>query len=126
MTEPPAEPNFTRRGDHFDSIEIRCGRGACRSNLQPIGNGTSPVSHPTYPQPAEMSIGSGALVLDTTFAVEVPSFSDARLTNAIDRAVRRIEMATGLRHAGRGVAGTTKLVVKGRSLLCTYSIAQRR
>ncbi len=64
------------------------------------------------PQPAEMSIGSGALELNSTFAVEVPSFSDARLTHAIDRAVRRIEMTTGLRHAGRGVAGTTRLVVK--------------
>lgn len=64
------------------------------------------------PQPAEMSVGSGGLPLDATFAVEVPGVSDARLTNAIDRAVRRIEIATGLRHAGRGVAGTTKLIVK--------------
>ncbi len=56
------------------------------------------------PQPAEMSIGSGALALDSTFAVEVPGVSDPCLTNAIDRAVRRIEMTTGLRHAGRGVA----------------------
>ncbi len=64
------------------------------------------------PQPAEMSIGSGALALDSTFAVEVPGVSDPRLTNAIDRAVRRIEMTTGLRHAGRGVAGTTRLIVK--------------
>ena len=64
------------------------------------------------PQPAEMSIGSGALALDSTFAVEVPGVSDPRLTNAIDRAVRRIEMNTGLRHAGRGFAGTTRLIVK--------------
>ncbi len=64
------------------------------------------------PQPAEMSIGSGALALDSTFAVEVPGVSDPRLTNAIDRAVRRIEITTGLRHAGRGVAGTTRLIVK--------------
>jgi hexosaminidase len=64
------------------------------------------------PQPAEMSIGSGTLALDSTFAVEVLGVSDARLTNAIDRAVRRIEMTTGLRHAGRGVAGTTRLIVK--------------
>ena len=64
------------------------------------------------PQPAEMSIGSGGLSLDSTFAVEVPGVSDARLMDAIDRAVRRIEMAAGLRHAGRGVAGTTSLVVK--------------
>jgi len=64
------------------------------------------------PQPAEMSVGSGGLALDSTFAVEVTGVSDARLTAAIDRAVRRIEMATGLRHAGRGVVGTTRLVVK--------------
>ena len=64
------------------------------------------------PQPVEMSIGSGGLYLDSTFAVEVKGVSDARLTDAIDRAVRRIEMATGLRHAGRGIAGTTRLVVK--------------
>jgi hexosaminidase len=64
------------------------------------------------PQPAEISVGSGALTLDSTFTVETPGVSDVRLTNAIDRAVRRIEMVAGLRHAGRGVAGTTKLVVK--------------
>ena len=64
------------------------------------------------PQPAEMSVGSGALTLNSTFAVETPVVSDARLTDAIARAVRRIEMATGLRHAGRGAAGTTKLVLK--------------
>lgn len=64
------------------------------------------------PQPAELSIGSGALALDSTFAVEVPGISDVRLTDAIDRAVRRIEMTAGLRHAGRGVAGTTRLIVK--------------
>ena len=64
------------------------------------------------PQPAKISIGSGGLALDSTFAVEVPGVSDARLTDAIDRAVRRIEMDTGLRHAGRGEVGKTKLVVK--------------
>jgi hexosaminidase len=64
------------------------------------------------PQPAEMSIGSGGLALNSTFAVEVPGVSDVLLTDAIDRAVRRIEMAAGLRHADRGVAGTTRLVVK--------------
>jgi hexosaminidase len=64
------------------------------------------------PQPAEMSVNSGALTLNSTFAVEIPGISDARLTDAIDRAVRRIEMSAGLRHAGRDVAGTTRLVVK--------------
>jgi hexosaminidase len=64
------------------------------------------------PQPAQISFGSDALALNSTFAVEIPGVSDARLTQAIDRDVRRIETVTGLRHAGRGVAGTTKLVVK--------------
>ena len=64
------------------------------------------------PMPAEMSIGSGWLPLGSTFAVEVPGVSYARLTEAIDRAVRRIEMATGLRHTGRGVSGRTRLIVK--------------
>jgi hexosaminidase len=64
------------------------------------------------PQPAHMSVDSGGLALNSTFAVEVPGVSDARLNDAIDRAVRRIEITAGLRHAGRGVAGTTRLVVK--------------
>jgi hexosaminidase len=64
------------------------------------------------PQPAELSVGSGALVLNSTFVVETPTVSDARLTDAIDRAVRRIEMTAKLRHAGPGVTPTTKLVVK--------------
>ena len=64
------------------------------------------------PQPAEISIGAGALALSSTFAVDVPDASDARLTDAINRAVRRIEMVAGLRHAGRDVKGTTRLVVK--------------
>ncbi len=64
------------------------------------------------PQPAEISFGSDALALNSTFAVEVPGVSDARLTEAIGRDLRRIEMVTGLRHAGRGVAGTTPLFVK--------------
>jgi hexosaminidase len=64
------------------------------------------------PKPAEMSLGSGWLALNSTFAVEVPGVSDARLSDAIDRAVRRIERSTGLRHSGGGVLGTTRLVVR--------------
>jgi hexosaminidase len=69
------------------------------------------VNH-LMPQPAELSVGSGTLVLNSTFVVETPKVSDARLTDAIDRAVRRIEMTAKLRHAGPGVTPTTKLVVK--------------
>jgi hexosaminidase len=64
------------------------------------------------PQPSEMSVDSGALALNSTFAVEIPGVSSPRLTDAISRAERRIEMIAGLRHAGRGVAGTTRLVIK--------------
>jgi hexosaminidase len=64
------------------------------------------------PQPAQVSIESGSLALDSTFAVEVPGKTSPRLTSAIDRAVRRIENETGLRHAGPGVAANTKLVVR--------------
>jgi hexosaminidase len=64
------------------------------------------------PQPAELSLSSGWLALDSTFVVDAPGVSDTRLTDAISRTVRRIEMSAGLRHAGNGVAGTTKLTVK--------------
>lgn len=64
------------------------------------------------PQPAELTAGTEGLALNSTFAVEIPNVSNPRLKDAIDRDVRRIEMAAGLRHAGRGVAGTTRLVVK--------------
>ncbi len=69
------------------------------------------------PQPAQVSIEPGSLALDSTFAVEVQGKTSARLTAAIDRAVRRVEMDTGLRHAGLGyaalgVAAKTRLVVR--------------
>jgi hexosaminidase len=64
------------------------------------------------PQPAELSVNAGELALDSTFAVETPKVSDVRLSDAIARAVRRIEMTARLRHAGKGVTPTTKLIVK--------------
>ena len=64
------------------------------------------------PQPAELSPGQGELVLSSTFAVETPKVSDARLTDAIARAVGRVEMSAGLRHAGKSVTPGTKLIVK--------------
>jgi hexosaminidase len=64
------------------------------------------------PQPAELSVNPGELALNSTFAVETPKFSDERLNDAIARAVRRIEMTARLRHAGKGVTPTTKLIVK--------------
>jgi hexosaminidase len=64
------------------------------------------------PQPAELSVNAGELALNSTFAVETPKVSDARLNDAIARAVRRIEMTARLRHAGKGVIPTTKLIVK--------------
>ena len=64
------------------------------------------------PQPSQMSVDTGDLALHSTFAVEVPAVSSGRLIDAIGRAERRIELIAGLRHAGRGVSGTTRLVVR--------------
>ncbi len=64
------------------------------------------------PQPSQMSVDAGDLALHSTFAVEVPGVSSGRLMDAIGRAERRIELIAGLRHAGRGVSGTTRLVVR--------------
>ena len=69
------------------------------------------------PQPQQVSMEAGSLPLDSTFAVEVPGQTSERLTAAIGRAVRRVEMEAGLRHAGVGfggveVAAKTKLVVR--------------
>jgi hexosaminidase len=64
------------------------------------------------PQPAELSLGQGELILNSTFAVETPKVSDARLTDAIARTVRRIELTAGLRHAGKGVTPATRLTVQ--------------
>ncbi len=64
------------------------------------------------PQPAGMTVGVGSLALTSTFAVETAGVADARLTDAIGRAVRRVEFAAGLPHAGTGVVGRTPLTVR--------------
>lgn len=64
------------------------------------------------PRPSEMTEGVGSLALNSTFAVQVTGASNARLSDAISRAVLRVERATGLRHAGRGVLGKTRLAIK--------------
>jgi hexosaminidase len=64
------------------------------------------------PMPAQITIDGGALALSSTFAVDVSGARTGRLTDAIDRAVARMEDATGLRHAGPGAPGTTRLLVK--------------
>lgn len=64
------------------------------------------------PQPSSLTPGSGSLALTSTFAVQIAGSSaenDTRLRSAIERATRRIEMATGLPHAGTGVTPTTPL-----------------
>jgi hexosaminidase len=63
------------------------------------------------PLPSSLTAGIGSLALTSTFAVQTPSVHDVRLLGAIDRAARQVEVATGLPHAGPGVASTTKLVV---------------
>jgi hexosaminidase len=72
----------------------------------------TPFVNRLMPQPAEMSAGPGTLRLNSTFAVETPKVADARLTDAIARSVRRIEMTAGLRHAGKGVTPATRLTVQ--------------
>ena len=49
------------------------------------------------PMPAQITIDGGALALSSTFAVDVSGARTGRLTDAIDRAVARMEDATGLR-----------------------------
>lgn len=64
------------------------------------------------PKPASLTVGTGALTLDSTFAVKPTG--DARLDAAVARAVRRVEKVTGLPHEGAGtvvVVGKTKLTV---------------
>jgi hexosaminidase len=68
------------------------------------------VNH-LMPQPAELATAQGALALNSTFAVQTPKHTDARLTNAIDRTVRRVERMAGLRHAFGDTVPTTKLVI---------------
>lgn len=63
------------------------------------------------PLPSQINRDSGALGLTSTFKVETPRSHDERLEAAIARAVRRIETAADLRHEGRGVFGTTPLIV---------------
>lgn len=64
------------------------------------------------PQPAELRAGSGVLPLASPLAVDTPAWHDGRLQQAIDRAVRRFEMATGLPHAGPGNVADTHLIVR--------------
>ena len=64
------------------------------------------------PQPAELTTGVGFLSLTTTFAVETPGVNDERLRGAIDRAMRRVETATGLPRAGMGNVAKTRLIAK--------------
>jgi hexosaminidase len=67
------------------------------------------------PQPTTLQAGTGSLPLNSTFKVEIPASHDERLQHAIDRAVRRVENATGLPHEGIGrepVIAKTRLVVK--------------
>lgn len=68
------------------------------------------VNH-LMPQPAELTVTHGALELNSTFTVEMPKHRDVRLTDAVNRAVRRIDDIAGLRHALGGVVPTNRLVV---------------
>ena len=48
------------------------------------------------PQPSSMTQGSGYLTLTSNFSAATPSFKDERLDQAIARALRQMEMTTGL------------------------------
>ena len=65
------------------------------------------------PRPSALTVGTGTLPLDSTFAV-TPT-GDPRLDAAVARAIRRFEKATGLPHEGAGtipVTGKTRLTLK--------------
>lgn len=68
------------------------------------------VNH-LMPEPANLTTSASVLPLNSTFTVETPKHTDARLAGAIDRAVLRVERIAGLRHAVAGVVPTTRLVV---------------
>lgn len=94
------------------ALRLKAAAAAAVALANILATAEVPFRNNLMPQPAEISVGSGALPLRATFAVQLPGASDRLLADAVDRAVRRIELTAGLRHAGRGVAGTTPLVVR--------------
>ncbi len=68
------------------------------------------------PEPAHLSIETGRLGLTPSFTAVTGRFHDARLDDAIGRALLRLESQTGLQIAtasGRGSAGTLTIIVDG-------------
>ena len=59
-------------------------------------NGSFMFVNNLMPQPSSMTQGSGYLTLTSNFSAATPSFKDERLDQAIARALRQMEMATGL------------------------------
>jgi hexosaminidase len=55
-----------------------------------------PPAHHLMPVPASLQWGSGRLRLDSTFAVAVRGYRDARLAGAVTRMVRRLEARLGV------------------------------
>jgi hexosaminidase len=67
-----------------------------------------PVFGGLMPMPATVVAKSGTLAIDSTFAVEVRGYSDARLDRAVSRLVGRVSRQTGIDVRG----GRTALVIE--------------
>ena len=61
-----------------------------------VAEAQAPPAHHLMPVPASLQWGSGRLRLDSTFAVAVRGYSDARLAGAVARMVRRLEGRLGV------------------------------
>ncbi len=68
------------------------------------------------PEPAHLSLATGRLELTPSFTAATDRFHDARLDEAIGRALLRLQSQTGLETATapeRGAAGTLTVTVSG-------------
>jgi hexosaminidase len=73
------------------------------SVILPAGSADAQVS--LMPTPARMQSGAGRLPIDSGFAVAFEGTRDARLEQAVTRALRRIEGRTGLTFTRHGPSG---------------------
>ncbi len=77
----------------------------------PLG-AQGPLDHTLMPVPANVTLSSAQLRVDTGFTVSISRYRDARLERAIGRAVARLEMRAGVPLSRRiGGARSSSLVV---------------
>jgi hexosaminidase len=57
---------------------------------------SAPTTLSLMPVPASLSISPGRMLIDSTFSVSTPNFSDERLKGAIERMLKRLGTRTGL------------------------------